>query len=117
MKSYYLLCILVLIIAAKANANDFPLDKVVDACMKDKNLQVCRDLGLVKDNAERKINQQLAYLGLTNFAIITGTLMQYAYTGKMEFKMNSGDMSFLGKERSIAIQNNAVFIQLTWPLE
>jgi len=110
--------LLLLLVSSSVLAEDSPLRIVAETCLKDETMEVCKNLSLVKDNLERKVNRQLQEWGMVNGAIFVGMAMQYAATKKLELKSNSRWSSYFPSERSILIdENNTFFILLTWPME
>lgn len=106
-----------LVCSSNANADNIPYSVIADACLKEKNIEFCNQLGLVRDNTENMVNRKLLQWGILNATVFVGSLVKVATDKKFELVDRTNVSWIPGYERKIVISNDATFLVFIWPLE
>lgn len=106
------------LISSQAYAEkEVPYSLIADACLKEKNIDFCKQLGITKDNAEHAINRQLAALGILNATILFGSLLRVGVERKFELQDRSNISWIPGEERRYIVTEGQAMIMFVWPLD
>ena len=97
-------------------ADGFSPNVLLDACLKEKNLQVCRDLSAVKDGGEKLGISTLKNWHMLDLASVLGTVAKIGYERKIAVTDKTNMWLLPGKERSIEISEHKAMLIFKWPL-
>ena len=99
------------------SATDVPYSVIADACLQEKNIDFCQQLGMVKNNGEKIINRQLTALGILNATMFVGSVLKVVTDRKFEIKDRTDIPWIPGNERRLIITEGQTLIMFVWPLD
>jgi hypothetical protein len=103
-------------VSSTTYADAFDPNVLMDACLKEKNIQVCRDLAALKDGGEKFGVNTLKSWHMLDFATVVGTAAKIGIEKKIAIT-DKTDLWFIpGHERSIEISEHQTMLVLKWPL-
>lgn len=90
-------------------------DSVMEACMKSKEIAICKATNDSIKNMERKVNNLLIDYGMKESAVILITTTKALIEQRINIKTGSWDL--INLDRSvIKIEREKVYLQLEWNL-
>lgn len=88
----------------------------MDACMKEKNLELCRDLSAARDNSEKIGARFLKSWGIVNIVAVLGTLYKVGTEKKITFVDKTNTVYLPGNERHFELTKDSIMLVFLWPL-
>jgi len=102
-------------LSSYAEADTVDTNMLLDACIKDENIEFCKNLKIAKDNGERIGNHLLKDYGLTDFAVIFGVVYKLGTEHKLVFVDKSNEWYLPGEHRQIELTQGSIIFKIVWP--
>ena len=99
-----------------AYAGAFDPNVLLNACLKEQHLEMCRDLSSAKDGGEKFGVSTLKALHMLDVASVLGTAAKIGMERKIAVTDKTNLWFMPGRERSIEISEHKAMLILKWPL-